>query len=550
MRRLYLAAAAAGSLVALVATTPGFAAEVTAPRLTQPQAVTNGDDAPGHSFSSPTVVVDPDDPLLVYAASVDVRSLRCALLRSADGGRTWTRSTESPSPAGFPFCTHDNGFIPLAFLAMGRDKTLYYLHIGWDTQDGGRAENRSVFVARTRDGGETWQSTPVNVNRGKQNLDIEKNVPAGLVVDTVSGATDVVYAAYRASWPNPVAPAPIRTGQSFVVTSTDGGQTFGAPVNLSAAYFEDASHLPASVADASRKKENFGGSAGWGTVDGKGDLIIPWTFSTANITPVAPPSPFLVATSSDQGKTFTMTEVQPASEDASGPTGPMVRWTAQGAPGGSLHAVWEGKLRTTQGDRDILYKRSVDGGKTWSEVKVLNDDDPTQLFAQFHPTLAVSPNGRLGVVWWDLRDGKGRFVNDVYYAASTDSGATWARNERISDRSVDRTFGIWKPGTGGDVRQPPGIGAADRLTVVVWDDTRNGNPTTEQQDLFAATLQYKALTASGLSPAAGYALAAVLGVLAVGVVLGLGALAMRARQPGPPPPSTTADTGKEPAGVA
>jgi hypothetical protein len=540
------ATAAIGLLAVLALSATG--ATAAEPRITQPVNATNAqDEAPGHSYTSPGIVVDPDDARKVYAGSVDVRSQRCVLLRSADGGRTWTKGKEPPSPAAFPFCTHDSGLIPMSFVAMGRDHALYFLHTAWDTQDGGRSENRSVFLARSTDEGDTWVHTPVNINRGKTGNDIEKNLPLGLAVDS-RGSQDVVYATYRASWPNPAAPAATRPGQAFVATSTDGGKSFGPPVNISDTYFSDPANLPSSVADAQRKKENFGSSPGIGIgLDDKGTVFLPWSRTTANITPTSPASPYYVAVSTDQGKTFTMTEALPADEDQLSPSGPTLLWGPGGGPGGTLHFVWEGKPKLTQGDRDILYRRSTDGAKTWSETKVINDDDPRQLYSQHQPGISVAPNGRVDVAWWDQRDGNGRYVTDVYASRSTDFGVTWSKNDRITDLSINRLIGMWTPGTGGDVRQPPGIGSADALTFYVWDDTRNGNKQTETQDLYASTAQFESLKAGGIPRGAGYALGAVAGVAVVGLLLFGVSLATR-RRTGPPPPSLT-QSGREPAQV-
>jgi len=368
---------AGAGLVALLALTAS-GATAAEPRLTQPVNATNAnDEAPGHSYTSPGVVVDPDDPLKVYAGSVDVRSQRCVLLRSAAGGRTWAKSKEAPSPAAFPFCTHDSGLIPMSFVAMGRNHALYFLHTAWDTQDGGRSENRSVFLARSTDEGDTWVHTPVNINRGKTGNDIEKNLLLGLAVDS-RGAQDIVYATYRASWPNPAAPAATRPGQAFVATSTDGGKTF--------------------------------------------------------------------AKSTDQGKTFTMAEALPADEDQLNPSGPTLAWGPGGGPAGTVHLVWEGKPKLTQGDRDILYRRSTDGGRTSGRTQMINDDDPAQLFSQHQPGLAIAPNGRVDVAWFDQRDGTGRYVTDVYASRSTDFGVRWSKNERITDIPTNRLIGMWTAG--------------------------------------------------------------------------------------------------------
>ena len=539
-------------LVATAASTSGAGAGTAEPpsnpgRLSAPAFVTNGkDEVPGHSYTSPIVVADPDDPRRLYAAAVEIRTEACVLLRSSDAGRSWTRAPASPAPAAFPKCTHDNGFVPMSAVALGRDDTLYYFHIGWDAQDGGRSENRSVFLARTRDFGETWESTPVNVNRGKTGNDIEKNVPADLVVDT-SGDRDVVVVSYTASYPNPSTP-PTRPNQPFVATSVDGGRTFGPPVNVAASWYDNPANLPPEAPEEARKRENFGGSGTNVAVDGKGTIYAAWNRSQANVTPAAPPSTQL-ARSTDQGRTWTSTVLHAGNANPTGPgNGFQLLWSPGGGDDGSLHAVWEGRLTTYQGDRDVLYRRSLDEGRTWSEPRLLNDDDPNQYFAQYQPNIAVAPNGRLEVVWWDFRESAGLIANDVFATTSTDSGATWSRNFRVTDQLINRRIGVWKPGFGGDVRQPPGVAASDRLTVVVWDDTRHGDVQTETTDLYAATVQYQALPrTAGLAPGVGYALAAVLGVVGVGLIMVLVAAATRGRRS--QGPAAPAHPGREPVGV-
>ena len=543
--------AAAALLVALLPVPFVTAAAQTSqpPRITSASFVTSGkDEPPERSYTSPGVVVDPDNSRLVYAASVDIRSTQCVLFRSADGGRTWTRAKSSPAPAAFPKCTHDNGLIPMSFLAMGRDKTLYFLHIGWDVQDGGRSENRSVFVGRSRDGGESWESTPVNVTRGKTGNDVEKNVPSDLVVDR-RGKQDVVYVSYSASYPNPTTP-PTKPNQPFVAASVDGGKTFGKTVNISTSFYDDANNLPSDIAAEMRKKENFGGSGINLAVDGKGTLYATWNRSSANITPLAPPTATYVATSKDKGATWASSLLQAPNPDQTGPGGVQFDWSPAGGANGSLHVVWEGKPTTVQGDRDVIYRRSTDEGKTWSEVKALNDDDPSQLHVQYQPNLSVGPDGRIEVVWFDFRDAAGLIATDVYGTTSRDAGATWSKNVRITDQLINRRIGVWKPGFGGDVRQPPGVAAGDGLTIVLWDDTRNGNLQVETADIYGATLQYEALARTGGLPrAAGYALGVVIGVACVGVLMVLGATLLRGRR-GPAEPAGPSKPEKETAGIS
>lgn len=104
--------------------------------------------------------------------------------------------------------------------------------------------------------------------------------------------------------------------------------------------------------------------------------------------------------------------------------------------------------------RDVIYQRSTDGGKSWSEPRTLNDDDPAGLRYHGIPNITAAPNGRIDVAWWDTRHDEGARVNDVYYASSADDGLSWTKNIRITDRSVDRSIGVW--GFNFDMSTSPG----------------------------------------------------------------------------------------------
>lgn len=93
----------------------------------------------------------------------------------------------SPSLESHPYCTTTTGFIPMAFLEIGQDGTLYYLHNAWNLQDDGE------------DGD----------NRGRTGNDIVRAIPNALAVDT-SGEGDVVCSGYGASFPLPEEPLGLR----------------------------------------------------------------------------------------------------------------------------------------------------------------------------------------------------------------------------------------------------------------------------------------------------------------------------------------------------
>jgi hypothetical protein len=65
---------------------------------------------------------------------------------------------------------------------------------------------------------------------------------------------------------------------------------------------------------------------------------------------------------------------------------------------------------------------------------------------------------------------------------------SWSEDIKFTDRPVGRRIGV---GYGNaDIRQPPGLVALDPFSLVAWDDTRNGDPATQTQDVYSAAVQY------------------------------------------------------------
>jgi hypothetical protein len=84
---------------------------------------------------------------------------------------------------------------------------------------------------------------------------------------------------------------------------------------------------------------------------------------------------------------------------------------------------------------DIYFVKSTDGGASWSTTPVrVNHDDPTQN-DNFEPWMSVKPDGRIDVVWYDRRNDPGDALWDVYMATSTDAGATFSPNFRVTQKS-------------------------------------------------------------------------------------------------------------------
>jgi hypothetical protein len=516
--------------VLLTGAAAGPATAKSGPRITRPVRVTTGDAVPTRTYSSPSLAVDPEDDQTVVASYAEMRSASCGMARSRDGGRTWARLAAPVSPPSHPFC-----FIPLGAnvyfspVTFGRDHVLYVAMGGWDVQDG---RTNSVLLARSTDLGDSWSITIVHDARGKPEADAEVNRPVSSVAVDTTGPIDVVYVGWTLTKPNARPPTP---AMAAIATSTDAGRTFGPPVSVVGTYFDDLAARMKVLADRPTvyppgvppppppdtfAADRFGGG-GTRVVLGAADTVYALWFPSAAGTPVNPA--LNLSRSTDGGRTFEVTQAVPPTR---GLGSPVLAWSPQGGPDGTLHLVYELKVPLAQGDRDITYQRSTDGGRTWTAPRIVNDEDPTLLTLQFMPNISVAPNGRVDIAWWDFRNDPGTFQNDVYLASSSDNGMTWSPNRRVTDRSIDRKIGPWSNGY--DVRQPPGLAPTTRYTIVAWDDTRNGDPDAQAQDIYGSFVQFQELAAA--TPLAlTYALAAVAGLGLAGVVVSATAFGIRRR---------------------
>ena len=564
--RALVVVAAAG----LAAQVPAFAQDHL--RVTKPVQITNEDLNPSRTYNAPNLVADPSNTNRIVGAYADFRTGRCNLVRSTDAGQTWKLLTDSsPMPDGYPFCQQNNSNIFHGYVAFGRDGTLYYAIPGWDTQDrlAGSGGNFSVIVARSDDLGDSWEHTIVRDARGKQGEDVENNRPVtALAVDTKNGPDDIVYVTWQRGLPGKAAPNAEPT-RVYTSISTDGGRTFGDRIDMTADAFKSqavrdealriaptgttipgpnvsttTTTAPAAGSRAAtpNQEANFGGRNPTSAVDDDGNVFVLWHSAQANITPAPPPAYFLTK-STDRGKTWTTTQV--GAYDRRNGFGARIAWSPEGGSSGTLHWVMMGNENPDiAAYGTIYYRQSTDGGATWTDRRRVADIDPAQLKGQYIPNLSIAPNGRVDVAWWDTRDDPGTRSNDVYYTYSTDNGKSWSANTRISDRSISRLYGVW--GVNYDMSSPPGIASTDKFAVFAWDDTRFTDPNQVDgtalgggtSDMFSAAVQFEAV-GGGTSAAVKIVLAGVVGLLAVGLVLLVVALAARRRSGEPLAPRRT-----------
>ena len=94
-----------------------------------------------------------------------------------------------------------------------------------------------------------------------------------------------------------------------------------------------------------------------------------------------------------------------------------------------LYVVWPDRR---SGHSQILFAFSEDKGRSWSPVRRINDNAPSDTTDQFMPEIAVNRDGVVGVMWYDRRDHPDNLGWDARFAASFDGGASFTPSVRVS----------------------------------------------------------------------------------------------------------------------
>jgi hypothetical protein len=122
---------------------------------------------------------------------------------------------------------------------------------------------------------------------------------------------------------------------------------------------------------------------------------------------------------------------------------------------------------------DVFLTSSSSGGATWSQPVRLNDDET--LNDQFFPAVAVNGSGAVEAIWYDRRLDSANLQIDVFKARSTDGGASFAPNQRVTSVSFRPTIASDSPSLMGDFidikarLEPTG---RTQPFYLAWGDTR------------------------------------------------------------------------------
>ena len=390
---------------------------------------------------------------------------------STDGGGSFTRlSTGIPLPANF---NNAGGDPAIAFDSQGR---VYYSHLGISSGPDFQ-QNSGIFVARSDDGGKTWNATVAvvtNVSSGGSRVNFEDKEYIDADRNPSSPHKDRVYITwtrfYQGNYPGS---STAGGGDIMLSHSDDGGQTWSSPIVLTA-----PGDLSGNGGTMTAGKSFVQGSEP--RVGPDGSVYVVFHFAGRTV----------LRRSTDGGATFGAVSYPFGnSSNASAVLGDLPGWsfrtndfpnaaTDPTRPGYVYVVATDDPTDDTSGDGgDIVFARSTDYGATWGAKTKVNDDGGTA--SQVFPWIAVTTGGDVGIIWYDARNASGSNTVDVYGACSHDGGATFQPNFRVTDQTFNPNTGQFTGNTFfGDYNALAG-GATQFYAL--WTDARDG----EQEIYFA-----------------------------------------------------------------
>ena len=175
-------------------------------------------------------------------------------------------------------------------------------------------------------------------------------------------------------------------------------------------------------------------------------------------------------------------------------------WTdLTGAAGCTAAANEPGSNAASTCKTRVWFSRSTDGGATWSTAVMINNQ--ASLNDQYNQWMVVDETtGALGLMYYDTVGDPTRKKSDVYYQSSFDDGVTWFAPVKVTSAQTDETTAGADSGNQyGDYNGLSGIAGQ---FFPSWTDRRAG----ANEEIWTAKISDAACTAPG-SPAIGTATA-------------------------------------------
>jgi hypothetical protein len=458
--------------------------------------------------NSPKLVQSPVDANnLVVANRVDSPEYSCGLSVSFDGGGRWA---QTPIPAPADASAGRKCFAP--DVAFAADGTLFLSYV---TLKGRENAPEAVWISRSGDGGKTLDS-PVRTPLPPHSF--------GVRLTTDPRAADRVHLTWLEAdelglYQFSGTGNPIQT-----IRSDDGGVNWTDPVRVSSPARERVV-APAPVAGANPDELfvlylDLGDDAldYAGGHRGQGGAPYPGTWE------------LVLARSTDRGGTWEESVV----DDEIVPTERFIVFTppvpslAVDREDGTLYAAFQDGRA---GDADVLLWRLEPGAGEWSAPVRVNDTPREDGTSQYRPEVAVAPDGRVDVLYYDRRADRSDVLNEVSFQSSDDGGASFGERIRLSDRAFSSRIGAGLERDLADLGSRLGLLSTETRAFAVWTDTRAGSRETAKQDVARGIVAFS--DPPRLSDAAELAMRiGGIALIVLGIVVAL-VLGGRRRRPAP-----------------
>ena len=311
------------------------------------------------SSSSPQFAVSGNDVYVAWQAKTTGK-YQIIFAKSTDGGATFS------TPANISNNSGDSSYPKI--IASGNN-----IYVTWSFTVTNK--DYDVLFTKSTDGGATF-STPANISNNSGD--------SGLPQMVVSGNNVYV------TWEN----NGLGNFEVFVAKSTDNGDTFTFPVNVSN---DDAPSGAPQI-----------------TASGK-NVYVSWMDKTSGNYDV------FVAKSSNAGSTFgTPINVSKTTKDSG--------YQQMTSSGNNIYVVWTETI--SDKNYDVFFAKSTDGGS--------NFDTPVNISNNVGPSgwAVVTATNNVYVAWEDSTAGN----YDMFIAKSTDGGSTFGAPVNISNTTEESAF--------------------------------------------------------------------------------------------------------------
>jgi hypothetical protein len=174
-------------------------------------------------------------------------------------------------------------------------------------------------------------------------------------------------------------------------------------------------------------------------------------------------------------------------------------WTdLTGAAGCTSTANEPGSNAASTCKTRVWFSRSTDGGATWAPAVMINNQ--ASLNDQYNQWMVVDETtGALGLMYYDTVADPARKKTNVYYQSSFDDGVTWFAPVKVTSAQTDESVGGDQGNQYGDYNSLSGIAGQ---FFPSWTDRRSGG----NEEIWTAKISDAACTPPG-APAIGTATA-------------------------------------------